>query len=405
MGDTFPSEVTDEQVFHSVCQAIMQRPAIAIQVVRWLIPDYCFGPSTSLTERPVRYTGTIKSFVQKTNFGFVTSPAIQQQFGTDVWIHRAQLSVFKVGDLVNFAVLLNKEGKPQAFDLCNPDEFKEQESTPIMPLAAAEAALLGMASGQIITGLPSPAGTTSSIGAAPATDGQQPAAGPYVDVSQIDTGALTSRRYKGSMKSFDQAKGYGFITCPELYQLFQKDVYVHFRQCEGFTAGCEVTFSITMGKSGMGPQALNLQAHEPLAQGSGFLGGQCLGTDAQGKKRYVGVIKSFNTQSGFGFIACPEIHAEHDRDVFVYHRNFQQGMDVSVGNVVTFTKLINKDNHPQAIEVRPHEDPNAMASAVPSPYQPGMADFGMESAQAAQSSQKHEPQIMAPGPRKIPRRV
>ena len=41
---------------------------------------------------------------------------------------------FKAGDAVNFAVLVNKEGKPQAFDLAGPHEPPEEEPLPILPI-------------------------------------------------------------------------------------------------------------------------------------------------------------------------------------------------------------------------------------------------------------------------------
>jgi len=64
---------------------------------------------------------------------------------------------------------------------------------------------------------------------------------------------------------------------------------------------------------------------------------------------YHGTIKSFNLNKGYGFIACPELHAKHGCDVFM-HRNqfFACTCDLSVGDSVVFKVEISKQGKPQA---------------------------------------------------------
>ena len=43
-------------------------------------------------------------------------------------------------------------------------------------------------------------------------------------------------RYTGSIKSFQQDTGYGFISCAETFERFQRDVFLHHKQLNGFKA-------------------------------------------------------------------------------------------------------------------------------------------------------------------------
>merc|ERR1719356_1162999 len=69
--------------------------------------------------------------------------------------------------------------------------------------------------------------------------------------------------------------------------------------------------------------------------------------------QYQGWVKSINTEKGFGFIMCHQTYAQHKRDVFV------RGTDLaglSEGSYVSFTCETNKQNMPQARDIRvtPH---------------------------------------------------
>lgn len=72
------------------------------------------------------------------------------------------------------------------------------------------------------------------------------------------------------------------------------------------------------------------------------------------EKRAMGTLKSFSAKTGFGFIACPELHEVFGADVFVHIK--QMGPFASVltpGTAVTFAVVIGKENKPQAYDVQP----------------------------------------------------
>jgi len=67
----------------------------------------------------IRETGKIKSYFDDKGYGFIECPRVQQQFGRDLFVHKAQLNGFTVGDEVSMSVTVNQAGHPQAKDLAS----------------------------------------------------------------------------------------------------------------------------------------------------------------------------------------------------------------------------------------------------------------------------------------------
>merc|ERR1719491_249938 len=78
------------------------------------------------------------------------------------------------------------------------------------------------------------------------------------------------------------------------------------------------------------------------------------GKDEGGKSKkdmlgeFLGMIKSFNQNNGYGFIDCPELKATYSHDVFLHH---QQLGDFKQGDEVKFTAYLNNAGKPQAKEL------------------------------------------------------
>jgi len=69
----------------------------------------------------------------------------------------------------------------------------------------------------------------------------------------------------GTVKWFDAKKGYGFIVSPEVEEVKDKDIFVHYTkiQMEGFKkleASEDVTYDLVWGTDGK-PQAENVVRH------------------------------------------------------------------------------------------------------------------------------------------------
>merc|ERR1712217_380635 len=61
--------------------------------------------------------GYVKGAAGPDGFAEIENPELRLIFGKDVVVHREQLGDMQAGTAVNFAVLLNEESMPQAFDL------------------------------------------------------------------------------------------------------------------------------------------------------------------------------------------------------------------------------------------------------------------------------------------------
>lgn len=144
--------------------------------------------------------------------------------------------------------------------------------------------------------------------------------------------------YLGLIKSFEKKKGFGFIDCPETYQQFGRDVFIHKKDMGNFKPGIEVTFAIAMNKDGH-PQARDVVRFERMPVQEFPPGPEA---------HYLGLIKKFDGERGFGFIDCPEAKHQFGRDVFI-HKN--QMCDMDVGTEVAFYVEVNKNGHPQARDV------------------------------------------------------
>ena len=66
-------------------------------------------------------------------------------------------------------------------------------------------------------------------------------------------------------------------------------------------------------------------------------------------QRHLGVVKSFNNTSGFGFIECKTSNDKYSRDVFLHKA---QAGEIEVGTVVEFAIDINDRGMPQARDVK-----------------------------------------------------
>jgi len=65
---------------------------------------------------------------------------------------------------------------------------------------------------------------------------------------------VTDRRFKGVVVSYKPEEGYGFIQCPELHDVFGRDVFLHRLQIGRFDVGASVSFGVFLNKNSQ-PQA------------------------------------------------------------------------------------------------------------------------------------------------------
>mmetsp|Transcript_122346 Transcript_122346/g.191919 ORF Transcript_122346/g.191919 Transcript_122346/m.191919 type:complete len:149 (-) Transcript_122346:50-496(-) len=81
------------------------------------------------------FYGVIKSFNEKSNYGFVASEQIQEKYnGVDCFFHGKLIGNLTVGDMVEFDVGLNTKGQPQCLTL-RPLSMPGEEGEPPSKMA------------------------------------------------------------------------------------------------------------------------------------------------------------------------------------------------------------------------------------------------------------------------------
>lgn len=127
------------------------------------------------------------------------------------------------------------------------------------------------------------------------------------------SGQKKEYRMQGYVKTYNQAQGFGFITCTS--EKFEPDIFFNraiFGAPQVTKAGMKVSFTLDFNERQQ-PQAHNLRLTE-VEKGLKPPGLDELETD----KVYTGHIRTFNQNLGYGFIAGTDLQKTFDRDVFVH---------------------------------------------------------------------------------------
>mmetsp|Transcript_81237 Transcript_81237/g.161147 ORF Transcript_81237/g.161147 Transcript_81237/m.161147 type:complete len:551 (-) Transcript_81237:117-1769(-) len=190
------------------------------------------------------HVGRLKSFSNRTGYGFIECAQSYTDYGVDVFIHKnSMINPWHIGQPLEFAVICNGRGQPQATDVNwlprLPLQPKSSALTPTAPpplVAAANIEDAPVLSGGGDDGLPvisSAAGTpqasnrTATAGSADAAAGGSQSQSPSAASQPASRSASVSTepRRLGTLKSFSPAQGYGFIACEEVFSNYQRDVY------------------------------------------------------------------------------------------------------------------------------------------------------------------------------------
>lgn len=314
----------DDSATRIISQTLQNRPELAPGVVNAAVPELTYAPVEALTKR--RSNGVVKSF-SPNGFGFISCPELKAVFGHDVYVHKNQIGNMQPGAEVNFAVLLSKDMKPQAFDLQSP--------------AGGGCGPCGGC-----------AGCFGGCGGCGACGGCAPGAcGGGCGGDSWGCGGIGGMATMGGMMGKGQGCG------------------------KGVDAGSVSTSCL----GGDDPAAKRLKGAtpEPRPEASQIIG------------QFKGTIKSFDTKNGFGFIASQGLKdAGYANDVFL-HRN--QTGDCQPGMEVSFTAYLNKKGQPQSIDLVPVAKPGAQAGdtqgAQPVQVQGAQPAQGIQGAQAVHGLQ------------------
>lgn len=295
----------DETAFAIVKAIVQSRPELAVPLVTFVCPELTYPPSKAMTER--RCKGLVKSLNVEKGYGFVECHELNEVFGSDVFMHIKQSNGVGPGAQVSFAVMLNKEMRPQAYDV-QPEDAKG--------------------------GWEGKGGVKGSCGAQGWSSASK---GSVEQRAAYDSGA------KGGHKAGDESwPAEGSDRLMAMMQGFNSGGWGgDGKGTKGDLKGVQVPVS-------NGPPSAKGDGKSPsMSSGKG-----CGKSDVQEVLgEFDGTIKSFNAKSGYGFIECEGLKAFGcPNDVFLHHRELGE---YEVGARVSFTAYMNREGRPQAKDLKP----------------------------------------------------
>jgi len=353
----------------------------------------------------VEYVGQIKSFNPSKGWGFIESPQTHQIYGKDIFLLKSSLpqgAAPSQGEQVTFRVVQGQRG-PQADGVQLTNAYGAMGQSPMGGMGQA---MGGM--GQAMGMAQSPMGM-AGMGQAGAYGGQ--ANGGRMQFGMAHTPQMPQmmggEQYEGMVKSWNQQKGWGFLTSDTLLQTFGKDVFfMKSAVIGGFevSQGQWCTFNVTQGDKG--PQAADVQLspdqgmpmqqqsfqqqsfqRQPVspygggcggppvaAPGPAFMGGQGGGMMGMGRpmqqmqqqqnpmqhmqmqmqmsdpnQLWFGAVKGYNEEKGWGHIICEAAKVAFGKEIFLL-RSALGGASVEAGTLVGF-KIQMTPRGPQAADV------------------------------------------------------
>jgi len=145
--------------------------------------------------------------------------------------------------------------------------------------------------------------------------------------------------YFGVIKSYNPEKGFGFVSCDALKD-HEGDVYLHAKHIGNFQVGAEVKFQAYLHQGRLqGRDLQDATGQIPPQQG----GMQALPpppsqSPTEELGNFIGTIKSFNVDKGFGFIDSPDLKAQgYAMDAFL-DKDFLAGF--KAGDMVSFAAFL-----------------------------------------------------------------
>uniref|UniRef100_A0A7S4QNB8 CSD domain-containing protein n=1 Tax=Alexandrium monilatum TaxID=311494 RepID=A0A7S4QNB8_9DINO len=281
----------------------------AIGSKAWAASRGPFGGSSGRSS--TGFLGFVKSYNPVKGWGFVTSEAMHQLYGKDIFFMKNSLRPphAQQGDPVRFTIVQGAKG-PEATDV-----HLAPMAAPGFggPSAGSRRRVIGAGPGVGGYWAPAPGRAFPALPALPAPGPASAAIGP-------------GQMLFGSVKGYDPEKGWGHIDCEAARQAFGKDVFL-MRSAVGDQSvqlGTLISFRVTMAAKG--PHATDVRV---LPESSFGIGGNLGGF-------WDGVVKSFNTERGWGFITSEEITQIFGKDIFL-HRQELDGTQPEPGDAIHFT--------------------------------------------------------------------
>jgi cold shock CspA family protein len=266
------------------------------------------------------FVGIVKSFNPKSGWGMIECEMTYRLYGKDVFFGTSVAPYgAERGEQVRFSVKQEAKG-PAAIEV-TPLRLMQAypPAAPQVPMYAPPQMVYG-----------------GNMKGAPPPVGKQPS---------------KDHVYIGSVKSFNEEKGWGHIACEGTKKIYNKDVFLMKREVEAvggsIPLGSLISFKVQ--SDGKGPKATDIRVIPEDAVGS----------DGYPGKQFSGIIKSFNDTKGWGFVAGDEILEVFGKDIFVNKREMDN-QTPALGDQIFFHVEIDKDGQAQAKNIQAGAHPPAV---------------------------------------------
>mmetsp|Transcript_10757 Transcript_10757/g.19912 ORF Transcript_10757/g.19912 Transcript_10757/m.19912 type:complete len:377 (-) Transcript_10757:77-1207(-) len=271
------------------------------------------------------FIGTVKSYNPQKGWGFIECRASHELYGRDVFLGRnAMLSTLVEKDYkVSFAVQMGPKG-PEATNVHVLGDQWVANKGAGKGYGGPWPSLMPLATGGKGGVLPGKGGPDMW-----ALQGGWPQQSPW-----MWAGAIDGRVFGGVVKSFITEKGFGFVSCEAMRNMFGQDVFFlksAVAGAESVNIGENVLFTATMSAKGV-------QAKE-------------LWLGAQPGQTFTGAVKMWNKEKGWGFLSSEATQQMYGKDVYLHSRD-TAGAEPFIGQKVQFSVVVGaKDGRPNAADV------------------------------------------------------
>jgi len=271
------------------------------------------------------FLGTIKIIGPK--YAFISCDVIYRHFNKDVFVFLNLMAQgCQVGSRVSFILTVSDKGEPQGdnIELLPPPGACANPQQQMMPQPMMQnVPQIPNMQPQMRGGMPQQGGPRPSPMMGQNMNQQQP----------MGQRKMAERMtiYKGRVKVVHE-KGHAFVECHAVSKKYDRDVYFDAEELEfgQLCVGKEVYFVLRHN-----------QKNQPVGQ------------IVPPHGAFVGTLKEYNVDKGFGFVECSDSHRLFDTDVFI-HKNEVDLMNAAIGDEVTFAVQLNAKGQPQAISFKVH---------------------------------------------------
>lgn len=303
--------------------------------------------------------GRVKSYNDQKGYGFMTSDSVD---GGDIFFGRRDIlsGVPSAGAVASLNVALAQDGRPQGRSVNIKQDFASPSPAMASPMGNPMGGMRGM--GGMGGGMGGGMMGMGGMGWMPTGKGMGKGmmpAGKGAPMMHAAPAANDSKGTVGTVKSYNEAKGYGFLSSPSMPG---GDVYFKGQPGEVYEQGSWWAFNVQWTPDGK-PQARNVVP--------GLEEGQT----------YTGTVRSFVPRKGYGFIQVPD----QPIDVFLKKEVITPPVDESselAGVHVNFTVAYTPDGKAQASTAQ-------LLDHAPPDYTPPVMDRGVKRPSSTAMSNGH----------------